>query len=109
MLYRTLGVVQGRARTDLRDCVGIEVRPPWPMICRPTREIRTNGLKIDHGDHPKRCPLLGVRHTHIDITRVFDVSASLPPRLPPGRICPLFAKHSPPMLLAHFIGDARSR
>src|SRR5215475_8284014 len=32
--------------------------------------------------------LLGVRHTHIDITCVFDLSDLLPPRLPPGRILP---------------------
>ena len=30
---------------------------------------------------------LGVRHTHIDIAGVYDFSALLPPRLPPGRIC----------------------
>ena len=29
---------------------------------------------------------VGVRRTHIDITCVFDFSAWLPPRLPPGRI-----------------------
>src|SRR5262245_39015973 len=29
MLYRALGVVQGRARTDLRDC--LDVRPLQPL------------------------------------------------------------------------------
>src|SRR6516225_9224555 len=62
-----------------------------------------------HLDMLNQCPLLGVRHTQIDITCVFDFADLLPPRLPPGRICPLFAKHPPTMPLAHFVGDAGAR
>jgi hypothetical protein len=77
-----------------------------------------------HPDHVCECPLSGVRRTYIDITGVFSFAARLPPHLPPwpnlladrasahrrpGEFGPLFAKHSPPMLLAHFVGDAGPR
>jgi hypothetical protein len=47
---------------------------------------------------------------HILILHEFSTfPLGYPHAYPPGRICPLFAKHSPPMLLARFVGDARPR